>query len=133
MKVRIASQLFISAAFWVAFCCGAPQQAWAALATTTTLAVTSGGSPVTTVTSGSVVTLTATVTAGSTPVDTWAGELLRRHRGLLHGHPSAGNGAIDERGYDGAEVCSRRRKPQLQGSLCGDQQRRGELLQRRRR
>lgn len=37
-------------------------------ATTTTLAVTSGGNAVTTVTSGSVVTLTATVAAGSTPV-----------------------------------------------------------------
>ena len=39
-------------------------------ATTTTLAVTSGGSAVTTVTSGSVVTLTATVMAGTTPVTT---------------------------------------------------------------
>jgi hypothetical protein len=38
-------------------------------ATTTTLAVTSGGSAVTTVTSGSVVTLTATVMAGTTPVN----------------------------------------------------------------
>ena len=67
MKVKIACQLFISAAFWIALYGGA-QQAWAALATTTTLALTSGGSPVTTVTSGSVVTLTATVKAGSTPV-----------------------------------------------------------------
>jgi hypothetical protein len=40
-------------------------QAWAVTATTTTLAITSGGSVVTTVTSGSVVTLTATVNAGS--------------------------------------------------------------------
>jgi hypothetical protein len=38
------------------------------LATTTTLAVTSGGSAVTTVTSGSVVTLTATVKAGTSAV-----------------------------------------------------------------
>jgi hypothetical protein len=36
--------------------------------TITTLTVTSGGSAVTTVGSGSVVTLTATVTTGSTPV-----------------------------------------------------------------
>ena len=42
--------------------------AWAASSTTTTLAVTSGGSAVTTVASPSVVTLTATVLAGSTPV-----------------------------------------------------------------
>jgi len=37
-------------------------------ATTTTLAVTSGGSAVTTITHGTAVTLTATVTAGSAPV-----------------------------------------------------------------
>jgi len=43
--------------------------AWAATASTiTTLSVTSGGNVVTTVASGSVVTLTATVMAGSTPV-----------------------------------------------------------------
>ena len=43
--------------------------AWAAAASTiTTLSVTSGGNEVTTVASGSVVTLTATVMAGSTPV-----------------------------------------------------------------
>jgi hypothetical protein len=44
---------------------------WPALAqtaTTTTLAIASGGSAVTTITSGSVVTLTATVVAGTTPV-----------------------------------------------------------------
>jgi Bacterial Ig-like domain (group 3)/FG-GAP-like repeat len=40
----------------------------AAATTTTTLTVTSGGSAVSTVTSGSVVTLTATVLAGATPV-----------------------------------------------------------------
>ena len=67
MKAKIPCQIFISIAFGMALCGGA-QQAWAALATTTTLAVTSGGNPVTTVTSGSVVTLTATVTSGSTPV-----------------------------------------------------------------
>jgi hypothetical protein len=43
--------------------------AWAApQATNTVLAVTAGGTPVTTVAQGTVVTLTATVTAGSTPV-----------------------------------------------------------------
>src|ERR1700761_8859606 len=43
--------------------------AWAApVPTLTTLSITSGGNPVATVASGSVVTLTATVTAGSTPV-----------------------------------------------------------------
>ncbi|MGA3228271.1 MAG: hypothetical protein ABSC65_31210, partial [Acidobacteriaceae bacterium] len=43
--------------------------AWAAPALTiTTLSVTSGGNAVTTVAPGSVVTLTATVTTGSTPV-----------------------------------------------------------------
>jgi len=44
-------------------------QAWVPTAATiTTLAVSTGGNAVTTVTSGSVVTLTATVMAGSTPV-----------------------------------------------------------------
>jgi Bacterial Ig-like domain (group 3) len=42
--------------------------AWAAPPTITTLSVTSGGNAVTTVAPGSVVTLTATVMAGSTPV-----------------------------------------------------------------
>ncbi len=55
-----------------AFACGHWQIAAAQTkpATTTTLAVTSGtsSSPVTTVSSGSVVTLTATVTSGSTPL-----------------------------------------------------------------
>ena len=49
--------------------CGVAPMAWAASAvTTTTLAVTSGGGAVTTVESGSVVTLTATVNAGGTAV-----------------------------------------------------------------
>src|SRR5271155_2966611 len=48
----------------------APQQAWALPASITTiLAVASAGNAVTTVTSGSVVTLTATVTAGGNPVN----------------------------------------------------------------
>jgi hypothetical protein len=49
--------------------CAGPQLTWASLATTrTTLSVASAGNPVTTVTSGGIVTLTATVTAGSSPV-----------------------------------------------------------------
>jgi trimeric autotransporter adhesin len=49
--------------------CAAPQPAWAApAATATALAFTSAGNAVTTVTSGALVTLTATVTAGSTAV-----------------------------------------------------------------
>ena len=48
--------------------CGGPQVAWASVATTTTLAVSSGSGSVTTVAAGSVVTLTATVNAGSAPV-----------------------------------------------------------------
>ena len=49
--------------------CAAPQPAWAApAATATAVAVTSAGNAVTTVTSGALVTLTATVTVGSTAV-----------------------------------------------------------------
>ena len=45
------------------------QRAWATSAsTTTTLTLTSGGTAVTTLTRGSVITLTATVTAGTAPV-----------------------------------------------------------------
>lgn len=47
------------------------RQAWAQpVASKTTLVMTSGGGVVATISSGSVVTLTATVTAGSTPVTT---------------------------------------------------------------
>jgi hypothetical protein len=47
-----------------------PQQAWAtAAATNTTLTVTSGGSDVTSVAAGTVITLTATVVFGTTPVN----------------------------------------------------------------
>src|SRR5271170_55893 len=60
------SAWFLSVACFVL--CGAPSQVWASgQPATTALAVTSGGSTVTTVTAGSVVTLTATVTAGGTP------------------------------------------------------------------
>ena len=57
---------FFVAAIWI-FLCGA-SQLLASVATTTTLGVTSGGSTVTTVTSGSAITLTATVTVGGTAV-----------------------------------------------------------------
>ena len=69
MKVkRLCLSLCVSAVSVMALCGGAVR-AWAApAATTTTLAVTSGGGAVTTVASGSVVTLTATVMAGTAPV-----------------------------------------------------------------
>ena len=69
MKVkRLCLSLCVSAISVMALCGGAVR-AWAApAATTTTLAVTSGGGAVTTVASGSVVTLTATVMAGTAPV-----------------------------------------------------------------
>jgi hypothetical protein len=52
----------------MALCSGAQQARAGGAATTTTLAVTSGGNAVTTLTWGNAVTLTATVTTGSTPV-----------------------------------------------------------------
>jgi hypothetical protein len=52
----------------LAYVLGLCWPAIAQTATTTTLTLTSGGSAVTTVETGTVVTLTATVTAGSTPV-----------------------------------------------------------------
>ncbi len=63
---RAQTAAFLLAALFVL--CAAAPPAWAAAATTTTLAVTSAGSPVTTVASKTVVALTATVTAGSTAV-----------------------------------------------------------------
>ena len=63
---RVCSLL--NALIWMLLC-SATLRAWAApWATTTSLTITSGGSAVTTVASGSVVTLTATVMAGTTPV-----------------------------------------------------------------
>lgn len=52
----------------IAILCGAHQAAATPVATTTTLAVTSSSSVVTTVSSGTVVTLTATVLAGTAPI-----------------------------------------------------------------
>jgi hypothetical protein len=60
--------LAVIAAFVFAIAAGRP--ASAQTATTTTLTVTSGGSAVTSISGGTVVTLTATVVAGSTPVTT---------------------------------------------------------------
>ncbi|MGB8261124.1 MAG: FG-GAP-like repeat-containing protein [Terracidiphilus sp.] len=55
--------------FWLAMACGGARPAWAgAAATATTLALTAGGSAASTVQAGTVVTLTATVKAGSTAV-----------------------------------------------------------------
>ena len=59
---------YLSASIVLVFAAASTQPAFAQTATTTTLAVTSGGSAATTVSAGTVVTLTATVTAGSTPV-----------------------------------------------------------------
>ena len=69
MKLKHTIQCCLPVALCMALCGGAPRAAAAPAATTTTLAVTSGGSAVTTITSGSVVTLTATVVAGTTPVN----------------------------------------------------------------
>ena len=63
---RVRPAAFLLAALLIVLCAAAPP-AWAAAATTT-LAVTSAGSAVTTVASKTVVTLTATVKAGSTAV-----------------------------------------------------------------
>ena len=69
MKVKRLCLLLCASAVSVMALCGGALRAWAAPgATTTTMAVTSGGSAVTMVTSGSVVTLTATVTAAGTAV-----------------------------------------------------------------
>ena len=66
MKVKSLSLLFNSTV-WLIVLSGCVQQAWAAPSTTTTtLAVTSTGTPVTSVASGSVLTLTATVQSGGT-------------------------------------------------------------------
>jgi len=67
MRLQLPLHLTLSAAVSMALLGSAPQAA-ASVPTTTTLAVTAGGSAVTTVTSGTVVTLTATVLAGTTPV-----------------------------------------------------------------
>jgi trimeric autotransporter adhesin len=62
--------LFCSAALVIIFCTSS-FDAWAApSATTTTMTITSGGTPVTSVASGSVVTLTASVSSGSSHVTT---------------------------------------------------------------
>jgi len=59
---------FLTVGLWMVLGGGAPR-AWAApAATTSTLAITSAGNAVTSVASGSAVTLTATIIAGTTPV-----------------------------------------------------------------
>jgi hypothetical protein len=64
MHARLSSRLFLVIALTASFQCLAPIVR-GATATTTTLAATSGGVRVATVASGTVVTLTATVRAGS--------------------------------------------------------------------
>jgi hypothetical protein len=64
LPISLRTSVCFVTAVWLAMC-GGLRQAWASPATSTVLAMTSGGSGVTTVTSGSVVTLTATVNAGS--------------------------------------------------------------------
>ena len=64
----IGQAAFLFVGFWMVLVYFAPRAEAAPAATSTALAITSGGSAVTTVNSGSVVTLTATVTAGGAPV-----------------------------------------------------------------
>ncbi|WP_446742445.1 beta strand repeat-containing protein [Silvibacterium acidisoli] len=64
---KTVHRLFVLFAIMAAGAAGLPM-AWAASATSTTLAVTSAGNPVSSVATGSVVTLTATVVSGGTPV-----------------------------------------------------------------
>jgi len=68
MRLQLPLHLILSAAVCMALLGGAHPAEAAVVPTTTTLAITAGGSAVTTVTSGTVVTLTATVFAGTTPV-----------------------------------------------------------------
>jgi hypothetical protein len=68
MRLQLPLHLTISAALCTALLSSAPQASATPAPTTTTIAITSSGSAVTTVTSGTVVTLTATVLAGTTPV-----------------------------------------------------------------
>jgi len=67
MRTKSSFELFVLLPFVCVLWSGLTQGA-ALASTTTTLAVTSAGSPVTSVAAGAVVTLTATVVAGSTPV-----------------------------------------------------------------
>jgi len=67
LPISLRTSVCFVTAVWLAMC-GGLRQAWASTATTTTLAMTAGGNVVTTVASGSVVTLTATVMAGGTAV-----------------------------------------------------------------
>ncbi len=64
-----AMRAFVLPAMLAVLSLGIPQALATAAATTTTLTVTNSGSPVTSVAAGTVVTLTATVVSGSTPVN----------------------------------------------------------------
>jgi hypothetical protein len=69
IRFGMAGRVMFLALAWL-LAVSLPALAGSAVATTTTLAVASSGSAVTTVASGTVVTLTATVVAGTTPVTT---------------------------------------------------------------
>ena len=71
-----------------------------------TLTLASGGAAVTTLTRGSVITLTATVTAG-TRRNAGSSGLLRCGGHLLHGYSLARHGSADKRGNRDAETSSR--------------------------
>jgi hypothetical protein len=68
MKISIHRVFTLTVFAQLSFCAFAAQAAAQATPTATTLAVTSAGTPVTSVASGSVVTLTATVKSGSAAV-----------------------------------------------------------------
>jgi sugar lactone lactonase YvrE len=66
--------------------------------TTTTLAITSGGSPVTTVASGSAVTLSATVSVGPTPLATGVVTFCDATASVCTGSHFFGNAALNSSG-----------------------------------
>ncbi len=93
--------------------------------TTTLLAMSSGGGAVTTVTSGSVVTLTATVASGSAVVPTGQVNFCDASATYCTDIHLLGTAQLDERRDSRAGVPSGDWKPQLQGRLQGDHQRCG--------
>ncbi len=66
-RVRLVAFLFLA---MIALLCGSSTPAWAQTATSTTFEISANGNPVTTVSPQTLVTLTASVTAGSLPVTT---------------------------------------------------------------
>ena len=84
-----------------------------ATTTATTLTVTQAGSPVSTITAGSSVTLTATVLAGSTTVTPGVVNFCGRHCRPLHRHSHSRFGSADQRRHGGHSLRPRYWKPQL--------------------